>query len=122
MEGKEVQRLVVWLKEQAATISCLEKKAHEALYLTKDKDLHKKIMVEKAELLSRIALDARPYCKALPAQTDELVRGTLQSFSQNAQQSLQIDSIFYMSALLYPDEHKTGEPNNLERFITKLEE
>ncbi len=122
MEGKEVQRLVVWLKEQAATISCLEKKAHEALYLAKDKDLHKKIMVEKAELLSRIALDARPYCKALPAQTDELVRGTLQSFSQNAQQSLQIDSIFYMSALLYPDEHKAGEPNNLERFIIKLEE
>ena len=38
----------------------------------------------------------------------------LNGFSLNASNSLRIGSVFYMSALLYPDEHKPGAPNNLE--------
>ena len=36
-------------------------------------------------------------------------------------ESLDIGSVFYMSALLYPDDHKPGEPNALESWLAELE-
>jgi hypothetical protein len=41
-------------------------------------------------------------------------------FSKNAQTALRLDSVFYMSALLYPGDHQKGEPDNLEKLIASL--
>ena len=71
-------------------------------------------------LLSAVAGDAAPLVNALSGQEKERVREVLSAFSQNARTALHLDSVFYMSALLYPDDHRKGEPDNLEKLIISL--
>ncbi len=77
-------------------------------------------MRRKAELLAALADEAEALAEALPVPLAEAAAETLGGFSANAANSLRIGSVFYMSALLYPDDHKPGEPNNLERFAAEV--
>ncbi len=45
----------------------------------------------------------------------------LERFAQNASQALAIGSVFYMYALLYPDNHVKGEPNDLELLAEEIQ-
>ena len=45
---------------------------------------------------------------------------TLHGFSESAEKSLQVNSPWFMSALLYPEDYREGEPNNLEKLIQSL--
>jgi len=44
----------------------------------------------------------------------------LEQFSMSAGAALRIGSVFFMTALLYPEDHKPGEPNDLETYISEL--
>ena len=44
----------------------------------------------------------------------------LNSFAMRAAQALELSSIFYMSALLYPENYREGDRNDLELFIDRL--
>ncbi len=48
------------------------------------------------------------------------VKVRIERFSLSASQSLEVGSVFFMSALLYPDDYKDGEPNDLELFAAKV--
>ena len=81
---------------------------------------HLERMQQKAQLLAGLSRNAKPYLQALPENVRQATKYRLDAFSESAAASLEIGSVFFMSALLYPDEHKAGEPNNLELFIEEL--
>ncbi len=112
--------LAAWLHERSDAVLAIEKQAGTALYEAKDEDAYRELMSKKAALLAAIARDASPLLERLPASDEkEYLTDTLEGFSQSAANALRIGSVFYMSALLYPDEHKPGEPNNLELLAAR---
>lgn len=50
----------------------------------------------------------------------ENVKKRIADFSRNANLALDLDSVFFMSALLYPEDHVKGEPDNLLRLIMEI--
>ena len=117
-----VQTLVVWLRERHGTICLGEAKALEALHDNNDETAYRELMRERAENLAGLCDDAAPLLEALPPPLRERTGYRLEQFSQGARNALRLNSIFYMSALLYPDEHQKGEPDNLARLIAELAE
>ena len=113
--------LVLWLKEKARRIRLLEQEAEGALYEKGDKDTHRDLMVKKARLLAAMRDEAEPLLAALPEAGRRPPASRLAAFSQSADSALTLNSIFYMSALLYPDDHIAGQPTNLDLLITALE-
>lgn len=77
-------------------------------------------MREKALLLADLAGDAQGLVLALDHAHSEAAADRLERFSQSAATSLKVGSPFFMSALLYPDEHRPGEPNDLERYVDEV--
>ena len=113
--------MLAWLKEQAAAVKRLEAEAEDALYNKDDKALHHDLLVQKASLLAAMKTDAAPLLDSVPEQLQSPLLSRLAAFSQGAQNALSLNSVFYMSALLYPDNHMAGQPNNLELLIAALE-
>ncbi|WP_243310753.1 hypothetical protein [Fundidesulfovibrio agrisoli] len=106
------------LGDTAADIRRLEAEAAEALHGRADKTAHRELMLEKCELLADLPENAQDALGA-EASTPEgrrLLTGA-EGFARRANQALDLESIFYMSALLYPDDYQDGDPNDLERFI-----
>ena len=112
--------LVSFLEERSEQVKDLEALAEKTLYADKDEAAYRDIMLQKAKLLLALADDAEPILANLTGEIRERATPTIKGFSQSAAMSMRIGSVFFMSALLYPDEHKKGEPNNLELFITSL--
>ncbi|WP_243438381.1 hypothetical protein [Fundidesulfovibrio soli] len=109
------------LGDAAADIRRLEAEAAEALHGRGDKTAHREMMLEKCELLADLpenALDALGAEAATP-EGRRLLTGA-EGFARRANQALDLESIFYMSALLYPDDYQDGDPNDLERFIANF--
>lgn len=111
---------IAWLRARHGEIMATER---EALALMDAGDIpgYTAKMHAKAESLAALAKDAAPQLAALPEPLGGRLAGALKRFSQSAAMALRLDSVFYMSALLYPDEHKPGEPDNLALFIGQLE-
>lgn len=112
--------LIDWLRERHAAIRQREADALDCLYKENDPVAHRQLMMERAELIATIDVETKTLVDALPENARENARETLRRFAQGARNALRLDSVFYMSALLYPDEHKQGEPDNMERFIAGL--
>lgn len=112
--------VVQWLRQRHAAVMAAEK---AALSLLDQGDVagHSAKMHEKAQLLATMCEDARPVLAPLAGPLRAQVALGLDRFSGSAQMGLDLDSLFYMSALLYRDDHKVGEPDNLQLFIERLE-
>lgn len=82
-------------------------------------------MHRKAELLADLKAHTAPLLEALtdsvPAEEWERLRHRLHCFSASANNALRLDSLFYMSALLYPEDHKPGQSDDLQVFIASLD-
>lgn len=116
-----LQELRDYLQAKAQTIAELEAKALAAIEQGKDEPAYRAFMLEKAQLLANLEEDARPLLDKLRGAPEfGRIYATIQGFSENARTALGIGSVFFMSALLYPDEHKKGTPNNLELFVQKM--
>lgn len=111
---------IAWLRARHADIMGTER---EALALMEAGDIpgYTAKMRAKAESLAALAKDAAPRLAALPEPLRDRLAAALRHFSQSAAMALRLDSVFFMSALLYPDEHKPGEPDNLALFIDQVE-
>lgn len=111
---------IAWLRARHGEIMAAER---EALALMEAGDIpgYTAKMHAKAESLASLAQDAVPQLAALPEPLRDRLAAGLKRFSQSAGMALRLDSVFYMSALLYPDEHKPDEPDNLALFIDRLE-
>lgn len=104
-----------WLDRAEKKIAGFEASAGE--YSRKgDSAAYAEVLREKAEFLADLHEDARPFLAALPPEAGAFAERRLGEFSASAERGIELGSIWYMSALLYPDEHVPGEPNNFELF------
>ncbi|SHN59499.1 hypothetical protein [Desulfovibrio litoralis] len=85
-----------------------------------NKEEYKELMVKKAKCLLTLPNEYEKLIKEKPELSDDIIEDKLRTFSNGANNALQLGSLFYMSALLYPDDHKPGEPNNLEKLILSI--
>ncbi|WP_319779120.1 hypothetical protein [Maridesulfovibrio sp.] len=100
----------------AVQVREIEAQAYKALYEDKDDLAYREFMRRKAMTLADLAEDVAVH--DLPV-TDS-VKKRIKRFSFSAAQSLEIGSVFFMSALLYPEDHEAGEPNDLDNFVAEL--
>jgi len=114
--------LLNWLRQRHTEIKKCEDKALAALYDAKDEPAYRDLMWERSGMIESLGRNAAKYITALPLPLREEVREQLDGFAQGARNALKLNSVFYMSALLYPDEHQEGEPDNLEILINELAE
>lgn len=113
--------LINWLEDRHDQIMACETGALEALHANKV-EAYREGMKQKAQMLAALAREALPLLKELPPDLRAEVETSLEKFSASAQNSLGLNSVFYMSALLYPDNYKTGEPDNMALFINTLKD
>lgn len=110
---------ITWLQERNHAINTLETQAQQHLK-NDNTDAYRAAMLAKAELLAKLADDATPFLPSLPAPYRAQVQARLQRFSQSAEHALELDSIFYMSALLFPEAHQPGQPHDLALFLAEM--
>jgi hypothetical protein len=111
------QDLLASLREAAATIRSLEAAAAEAMYERGDEAGYRQHYQEKCELLMDMPERVAPFLTGLEPDLARKIGAEAESYARRAGQALDMDSIFYMYALLYPDDYQDGQPNDLERFI-----
>lgn len=111
------QAFIAWMEQRYAAVMAAEKQALAELDVG-DIDAYNAAMKEKATLLAAMDQDAAGLVAGVEdAALRDAIGHALHRFSNSARNSLRIGSVFYMSALLYPDDHKAGEPDNLRLFI-----
>lgn len=112
--------LIEWLEGVNREIQTLERQAKEVLETPDYKESYRQLMLRKANLLAGLPAEYDKLIKEKPGLSNTKVAQRLEDFSGGAGMALRLDSLFYMSALLYPDEHKPDEPNNLELLISEI--
>lgn len=115
--------IVTHFETVALRVRELEEEARRALYDDKNDEYYRCLMREKALLLHH-----------LPEKIDNLlvhlhdsglvkrIKRQIGAFSFSAGKALDLDSVFYMSALLYPEDYADGECNDLESFIRQMKD
>lgn len=116
-----MKNLLDFLRERIRLVREAEETALDLLHNKGDDAGYRAGMRRKAELLANMAEDAAPLLEAMTPERRPMVEHRLDMFSQSARRSLDIGSVFYMSALLYPDDHQPGQPNTLEVWLRDLE-
>lgn len=74
----------------------------------------------KAELLSEMPDSVEDHLEGLAPALREKVEEGVDGFAQRAMMALNQGSVFWMRNLLYPEDYKEGQPNDLERFIESI--
>ena len=108
-----------WLEERAHDVRRIEKQALDELERKHTQD-YRDGMRRKAELLAGLPKASIPLVSGLPEDAAQAIQSGLWRFARNASNALSLDSVFYMSALLYPEDYREGEPNDLEAFLEDL--
>lgn len=113
---------VALLKERHAAVAAREAEALAALEQDKDQNAYRKLMTQRAQLVAALDdEDLLNLAAALPPPLRDEAASSLRRFAGSARQGLGIGSVFYYSSLLYPDDHRKGEPDNLLLLIRRLE-
>lgn len=115
-----IQSFALWLSERCEFLHNLEEEAERVLLQDKNTDKYKTLMCQKAMFLQALPDEAEKLVTSLPDAKANEVLERLDRFSANASRALGLDSVFYMSALLYPENHRKGEPNDLDRLAAEM--
>ena len=110
-----------FLRERIRLVRDTEESALDCLHNKGDEAGYRDGMRRKAELLANLSRDAEPFLASVGPERLPMIEHRLDMFSQSASRSLDIGSVFYMSALLYPEDHQPGQPNTLEVWLKDLE-
>lgn len=113
-------QLTEMLEKAAADIKKLEAEAWSAINDDDNMEIHRKKLEQKAVLLVDLMDDAEPFLESLSQEMEDRIWAILMRFSQNASRALELESIFYMANLLYPEDHVDGNPNDLEKLAIEL--
>lgn len=114
-----MEQFLPWLQEEHDAIMGCEAEALQALK-SGDKAGYEEHMRAKAQLLAELGQKAEALLSQSSDPAADEVAETLNRFSGSAAMALRLGSVFFMSALLYKDDHKAGEPDNLQTLITSL--
>jgi len=116
--SKEIE-LLKWIEQISEQIRAIEADALACLGRG-EVDKYNKGMHDKAELLAGLYGAAAPKLEGVGQDVGGHVMAELSRFSASASRSLELGSVFFMSALLYPDDHRPGEPNNFDLFAAEV--
>jgi hypothetical protein len=119
MEKQAIEELIEFLEKKAGEVHRLEKEG-DALLQSEGQRAFQIKAEAKAELLAALAEDAWKLTGKLEGDRGKAIAQRLEQFSMSASTALRIGSVFFMTALLYPEDHKPGEPNDLDVFIAEL--
>ena len=109
------------LQKEALRIRALEAEAKEALFVRDDQETYTLKLKEKTTVLMELPDTLEPLLDDLDGEVRSEIQAGLEDFARRAGQALGLSSLFYMSALLYPDEYVEGDRNDLEKFIDRFE-
>ncbi len=112
--------LIAVLRSRAEAIRAVEAEALERLHEQGDTIGYEKKLREKCAIMQRLIDDAAPHLQNFDQATAAIVEDALTGFGERASQALSVGSVFFMSALLYPEDYVKGQPNDLERRIDHL--
>jgi hypothetical protein len=121
MAQADYSSLLELLRNGADRVGTLERDARNALHTDKDVGRHRALMEQRAQTLITLETDASGLLDALPEAERGTTRSALRAFANGARTALDLGSVFYMSALLYRDDHSVGEPDNLRALVDDLE-
>lgn len=119
MSDNNLQEFASWLQNQHDRIMSCEDDALKCLDKG-DTSGYAGKMREKATLLKDLDRESKAHLNGIPEDARREIESTLGRFSSSAATALSLDSVFFMSALLYRDDHKKGEPDNLAIFVESL--
>lgn len=120
-EEQAGRKLIAELKRAAEEIRELEAEAREALHEDGDRVAYESLLRRKCEVLLELPGRVEPLLQAVDSHLAQRVGLKSENLAERAQTALEVGSVFFMYALLYPEDHKEGDPNDLERFILGLE-
>lgn len=112
--------LVDFLETKARKIRAIEAEGDAIIQATGDQRTFEIKIREKAKLLAAIAEDGWPLVEKVEGDLGDMAAHKLESFAGSASTALRIGSVFFMTALLYPEDYKQGEPNDLEQLAATL--
>ena len=116
---EESHQFLAWLEFCVSRVKDFEAEIKKQLALD-DEEAYKQTLLDKAMFIASLAKEGQAYLHALKEGDREFVKDNLANFSEHADWALKLKSYFYMSALLYPDEHRPGAPNYLDVFAAEM--
>jgi hypothetical protein len=115
-----MQQLIEELNKVSREIRAIEAEARTALFDRNDDSVYRKNLQEKTSLLMDLPRRTEPFLGCLEGHARKKIEPGLKDFARRASQANSVSSVFYMAGLLYPDDYREGEPNDLEKFIENL--
>lgn len=119
MQKQALAELITFLEDQNSQVRQLETEG-DAVLQSEGQLAFQAKLEKKAEVLAALGEDAWDLTKAVGGELGDEIAQKLEQFSMSASTSLRIGSVFFMTALLYPEDHKPGDPNDLETYIAEL--
>ncbi len=104
-------------RDAANAVRHMEKAANKALHEHGDEASYRAGMAEKCRLLMELPEAVSDLLMEAEGEDVEAFCKGLENFGRKASQATSIGSVFFMSALLYPEDYKDGDLNDLERFL-----
>jgi hypothetical protein len=108
------------LEKTASEIRTLEAEAQEALHDHDDVNTYRKKLEQKTILLMDLHDRTWDPLEAMEENLREEIRASIENFAYRAEQAAENASLFYMYALLYPEDYKEGDKNDLENYTKGL--
>jgi len=121
MPNQALLDLIDYLEKTSTDVNRLETEA-EAVIEEEGQRAFQIKLEEKSEILAALGEKAWKLTEKVEGSLGDEIARKLEQFSMSASAALRIGSVFFMTALLYPENHKPGEPNDLEAFIKELKE
>ena len=121
MPNQALMDLIEFLEKTSVDVNRLEADG-ETLIDTEGQRAFQIKLEEKAEILAALGEDAWKLTEKIEGELGKEISQKLEQFSMSASAALRIGSVFFMTALLYPENHKSGDLNDLEAFIVRLKE
>ncbi|MGD9506374.1 MAG: hypothetical protein AB7W37_15805 [Syntrophobacteraceae bacterium] len=118
---EKIGKAIGLLHESATKIRRLESEAKDALFSRDDAAEHRKKLQEKAMLLMDLPDVMEEALAGMDDDAAEDILMGVRDFARRAGQAMGLSSIFYMSALLYPDDYREGDQNDFEKFVDALQ-
>jgi len=110
------------LAAKAGMIRDLEAEAKRKLEQEQDREAYNRLLREKARTIHSLLYEVQDDLEGLPEEEQDEVEAALENMGVRASQALEVDSPFFMSMLLYPDDSTEGEENELEQLIARVRE
>ncbi len=120
MHNATLANLIEMLRHFNDSVQQLESEAKSHLKEPCDSRKYQEKLELRAGRIICLPDEITSYLPGLSPDMAEMVVKYIDELSQDAMQAKEIGSVFYMSCLLYPLDHKAGDPNELEMLIDKL--